>query len=244
MYSATVIFSRTTFLASPGWYSHWLPSSHTSLTPSPNNSRNTHSAFFNVQLIGILILEMIHSTGTPKRLNRQTGSKFGDTWSCFWFTLVFFRFFILFVVISILMCIFASMKPHTFILALGTNAGGEEIIRQAYGLLCERLGALRLSRIMKTEPEGMVSPPFHNALAMGRCTLSADELRAVLKHTEQLCGDTRELRAQNVITLDIDLLQLGSRRYKPADWQRSYVRQLYEEMDSQPVVDRLAKEKE
>ena len=118
------------------------------------------------------------------------------------------------------------MKQRKMILALGTNAGGEAVIRKAYELLARQLGGLRMSRILTTEPVGIVSPPFCNALAEGTTSLSAIELRSVLKHTERLCGDSPELREKNIIWLDIDLLLLGGRRYKLDDWQRPYIREL------------------
>lgn len=122
------------------------------------------------------------------------------------------------------------MKPRSFVLSLGTNSGGEPLIVQARQLIEAQLGAIRMSRVMQTEPIGISSPPFLNAMAVGCTTLTAAELRAVLKKTERMCGDTRELRRQNVIMLDIDLLQLGSRSYKPEDWQRDYIQELSEEL--------------
>lgn len=123
------------------------------------------------------------------------------------------------------------MKERRFVLAFGTNSGGEAVIRQAVEMLGYQLGDMRMSRIVRTEPVGISSPPFLNAMAVGNTTMTAAELRAVLKKTERLCGDTRELRRQNIITLDIDLLLLGSRRYKPDDWQRDYIQELSEELN-------------
>lgn len=116
-------------------------------------------------------------------------------------------------------------------MAFGTNSGGEAVIRQAVEMLGCRLGDMRMSRIVRTEPIGISSPPFLNAMAVGNTTMTASELRTVLKKTERLCGDTRELRCQNIITMDIDLLLLGSRRYKPDDWQRDYIQELSEELN-------------
>ena len=123
------------------------------------------------------------------------------------------------------------MKERRFVLAFGTNSGGEAVIRQAVEMLGCQLGDMQMSRIVRTEPVGISSPPFLNAMAVGNTTMTAAELRAVLKKTERLCGDTRELRCQNIITLDIDLLLLGSRRYKPDDWQRDYIQELSEELN-------------
>ena len=61
-------------------------------------------------------------------------------------------------------------------------------------------------------------------------TLTLEQTLTVLKETERMCGDSRELRACGKVMLDADLLQYGSEKHHTADWQRPYIKLLLEEM--------------
>ena len=109
---------------------------------------------------------------------------------------------------------------------------GADRIGRAHVLLSHELKHIRFSRILQTEPIGLQSPPFYNGLATATTLLSRRALRKKLKRAERRCGDTRAKRRRNIITMDIDLLGYGDERMKAADWERYYIKQLLEEINT------------
>ena len=67
-------------------------------------------------------------------------------------------------------------------------------------------------------------------MASGFTTLEADEVVGKLKNIERATGDTRELRQDGKVVLDLDLLKYDDTRFHQADWEREYVRELIAEM--------------
>lgn len=69
-------------------------------------------------------------------------------------------------------------------------------------------------------------PPYSNFLAKTTTDLQEARLVVLLKELEKEMGDTQELRRQNIVMMDIDLLQYGGQRHHDSDWQRPYVKRL------------------
>lgn len=113
--------------------------------------------------------------------------------------------------------------PQSVILSLGSNHNREQNMAMAEARLAALLPAVRFTRTLLTEPIGIASrAAFANAVATGETTLSYNDLRRAVKAIEREAGRTAESKAQGIIPLDIDILQYGSTRYKPQDWQRPY----------------------
>lgn len=119
---------------------------------------------------------------------------------------------------------------HVAILSLGSNTDSQQHMAQAKELLTKCFRPIRFSSSLRTEPIGIQSPPFLNAVAVGLTSLEASEVNALLKDIESACGNTKQLRQQGKILIDIDLLWHGHTPYHAADWQRSYIQTLLGEM--------------
>ncbi|MBQ0074091.1 MAG: 2-amino-4-hydroxy-6-hydroxymethyldihydropteridine diphosphokinase [Prevotella sp.] len=83
-------------------------------------------------------------------------------------------------------------------------------------------------------PEGV--PPYSNLLAKATTSLSEEELKSTFKKIEQQLGDTQQLRHNNIVMMDIDLLQYNNDLHHHNDWQRTYVKDLMKLLPSLLVV--------
>lgn len=101
---------------------------------------------------------------------------------------------------------------------------------QALSLLGDVLTIRCRSRMLWTEPIGIVSDKFLNCLVSGITQLSFTELRSKLKDIEQLCGRLPQDKADGIIRMDIDILQFDEQRFKENDWSRDYVTLLINEI--------------
>jgi 2-amino-4-hydroxy-6-hydroxymethyldihydropteridine diphosphokinase len=90
---------------------------------------------------------------------------------------------------------------------LGSNLGDREaLIRRA----AELIGAVRLSRLIETEPWGYENQPmFVNAVAEIETTLSPRQLLDQLLDVERRLGRERVGRQWGPRTIDLDLLLFG-----------------------------------
>ena len=52
------------------------------------------------------------------------------------------------------------------------------------------------------------------------------QIRASLKEIERDCGDSRYLRNQHIVKMDIDVLLFGKQKMHEKDWERPYIKQL------------------
>ena len=116
------------------------------------------------------------------------------------------------------------------VIALGSNIGQ----RAAMDMALRQLGGIvaggRSTGAVWTEPIGMQSDRFLNCLFAGTTTMGLAELTAVTKDIERRCGRTVAEAAAGLIRMDIDILEYGGRRLRPADWERTYIKQLFEEI--------------
>ena len=97
-------------------------------------------------------------------------------------------------------------------IALGSNLGDRAaLLRSALGALAPLVGDLRVSSYHATAPVGVGDQPeFLNAAAVGRTSLSPDELLASLLDIERRFGRERPY-AGAPRTLDLDLILYGER---------------------------------
>ena len=119
-------------------------------------------------------------------------------------------------------------KDHQIILALGSNFEQERNMEKAMQCLRSLFPDIRFSRILWTEPIGMVSDRFVNALAVAHSELPMEELEARLKDIEKACGRCQEEKERGIIRMDIDLMQYGEEKLHLKDWSRDYVLTLLE----------------
>lgn len=111
-------------------------------------------------------------------------------------------------------------------LSLGSNHEAAKQMTEARTLLREVFADIVFSSDLQTEPVGIRSAPFLNCMAWATTDLCEADVKARLKEIEARCGNRASLRRRNIVVMDIDLLAYGSKKLKPADWQREYVLRL------------------
>lgn len=107
------------------------------------------------------------------------------------------------------------------IIALGSNCRQAVHIQWASQRLTTLLHDLRFSRLLWTQDIHGTGIFYMNRLAIGTTDLTADALQQTLKSIEAETG-----RTAGSVTIDLDLMQYGDRRYHEKDWSRPYIRQL------------------
>lgn len=112
------------------------------------------------------------------------------------------------------------------VICLGSNTDGEFYLAFARKILDRTFARMQWGEIVKTTPEGTEnSAPYLNQAAVMETDMPAGELKAFFKEIEKKCGRTSEGKLKGIIPLDIDLLIFGTQIMKPADMNKSYVRQ-------------------
>lgn len=111
---------------------------------------------------------------------------------------------------------------HQVIIALGSNYLPSVYIQWASERLATLLNDCRLSRKLWTTDIKGSGKMYQNRLAYGTTELSVEELQAILKQLEIATGRTKEK-----VTIDLDLMQYDKERYHEKDWQRPYIKVLY-----------------
>lgn len=123
-------------------------------------------------------------------------------------------------------------KAHNVIVAIGTNFHRHDNMVIAMRLIGERFGTALFTSAVRTEPIGISSAPFLNALASVHTNKSIDETVDVLKGIEAECGNSQELRKANKVAMDIDLLLYDDTQMHAGDWQRPYIKLLLKELEN------------
>ena len=123
-------------------------------------------------------------------------------------------------------------KAHNMIVAIGTNFRRHDNMAMAMRLIGERFGGAVFTSAVSTEPIGISSAPFLNALASTCTHKSISETVSALKEIEAECGNSAELRKANKVAMDIDLLLYDDTRMHTNDWQRPYIKFLLEELEN------------
>lgn len=114
------------------------------------------------------------------------------------------------------------------IIAIGTNVSQEKMMMKAKERLRHAFTGIVFSKEMWTKPIGMESDMFLNCIAVTSTTLCLDEIAMLLKGIETECGNTKALRSEDKVLIDLDLLQYGTSRMHVNDWERPYIKELME----------------
>ena len=116
------------------------------------------------------------------------------------------------------------MTLHSCLLCLGSNFYRTAHLAYARRDLKVFFPDIRFAPEMETEAIGSrFLSPFSNQVAKMETSLTAEEIRAILKQIERDNGRLPEDKAQGVVKLDIDLLKFGDEVLKPADLALPYV---------------------
>lgn len=128
------------------------------------------------------------------------------------------------------------MNQHLCLLCLGSNKDRKAHMEAARTSLSIAFHNIRFGLEMETEAigNGFLSP-FSNQVASFETSLSAEEVRAMLKSIEQAQGRLPEDKAQGIVKLDIDLLVYDNMVLKPKDLEKEFVRIGLEELGLYPL---------
>lgn len=123
---------------------------------------------------------------------------------------------------------FVPVKLHKALISLGSNHNAEASIQRMASFFCVWVRHVKHSPTLTSEAVGMKpgTPDFTNQLLELETTLGADELNALCKTAERMCGNTTELRNEGMVVADADLLQCGDERYHKADWEHMHIKTL------------------
>lgn len=119
---------------------------------------------------------------------------------------------------------------HHVIMALGSNVGQRGCMVMALSLISKVVSSTVCTRMVWTEPVGVKSDKFLNCLLAGRTLLGFEELSRAVKNIERQCGRTAEASAEGRICMDIDILEYDGARHHHDDWDRTYIKQLMNEI--------------
>ena len=120
---------------------------------------------------------------------------------------------------------------HDILIALGTNVIADRI-RFVETCLEQSFEDVRFTQTIPTEPIGerFKGKQFFNAVMAGKTFMARNEVVEQLKRIEQLAGNTQDKRNMGVVEADIDLLMYDDVKLHEKDWQRSYIKELVEEL--------------
>lgn len=122
-----------------------------------------------------------------------------------------------------------AQKLHHIIISLASNYNQEANLEAARTQLTQLLTEVHFTSAIYTEPiNSLRSEPYLNQLCKGTTAFGPELLSEVLKETEK-----RQRRTHNedgIVTLDLDLLQYDDQRFHHRDWERSYVKDLINDL--------------
>lgn len=113
---------------------------------------------------------------------------------------------------------------HKAIIAIGSNTRQKENMRKATALIEEKFTDVKFSPAQWTKPIGIDSDMFLNALASFSTAHDINKTACILKEIEEKCGNTKALRKEGIVCMDLDLLQFDRERYHNGDWERPYIK--------------------
>ena len=128
-----------------------------------------------------------------------------------------------------------KQKEHHVIISLASNENQEANLEAARTQLTQLLTSVRFTSAIWTEPVNVQCSMFNgqskkylNQLCEGTTAFGEGLLCEVLKETEKRQGRTRN--EDGIVTLDLDLLEYDGVRHHLRDWERSYVKDLIDEL--------------
>lgn len=124
---------------------------------------------------------------------------------------------------------------HKIILSIGSNYNMVGNISKAKKLISNEFTNVVFTNSLLTEPYGnsdIHTENYINLLVYVTTYMQLEDLSKVIKEIEYKCGDTRQLRTEGKVAMDIDLLLYDNTHYHVKDWERDYVIKLLKELQS------------
>lgn len=122
---------------------------------------------------------------------------------------------------------------HRIVLSIGTNFNRETNAKLVKEIISEAYQKVQFSEELLTEPVGdvMNDEKYLNFLACCFTEDESDQIVAKTKQMETQCGNTKLLRKEGKIAMDIDLLKYDDQRFHESDWSRDYVKKLIKQFE-------------
>lgn len=122
---------------------------------------------------------------------------------------------------------------HKIVLSVGTNFNYEQNAKLVKEILTEEINEIQFSEELLTAPIGDIKSngKFLNFLVCGFTEKRVEQLVSILKQIEAQCGNTKLLRNEGKIAMDIDLLKYDNQRFHESDWTRDYIVKLMKHFD-------------
>lgn len=121
-------------------------------------------------------------------------------------------------------------EPHKALIAIGSNIRQNEHTEKAMALIEQNFMDVKFSSALWTKPIGLDSDMFLNAIASFATAHDSDRTTRILKEIEEECGNTKALRKEGVVCMDLDLLMFDGERLHGDDWERPYIKVLLDEL--------------
>ena len=121
-----------------------------------------------------------------------------------------------------------TQKVHHIIISLASNENQEANLAAAREQLVQLLTEVHFTSAIWTEPIDHSPQKYLNQLCQGTTAFGEGLLCEVLKEIEKRLGRTKN--EDGIVAIDLDLLQYDNRRHHLRDWDRSYVKDLIDEL--------------
>lgn len=122
-----------------------------------------------------------------------------------------------------------TQREHHIIISLASNINHEANLEAARAQLTQLITEVHFTSSIFTDPIGCLRrEPYLNQLCSGTTNLGMNLLCEVLKEIEKRQGRTHN--EDGIVTIDLDLLAYDDERYHHRDWERSYVKNLINEL--------------
>lgn len=115
-----------------------------------------------------------------------------------------------------------------FLISIGCNTQHESQMRRVRESLRRAFPDISFTNAVTSPAYGKenAASPYSNMLAEGTTQMSEMQFSRLLKKMETELGDTTELRQQELVMMDLDLMRFGEKRHHHDDWERPYIKTL------------------
>lgn len=123
------------------------------------------------------------------------------------------------------------MQYNNVVISLGSNAhdaGGQ--MQRALRWLKSVMAEPHCSDVYSTPPLSGVGACYLNSVMSGIVDISCDELNCRLKQYEKEAGRTPELKQQNIVPIDLDIVIYGDVVLRPKDFGYDFFQQGYKQI--------------
>ncbi|MDE6644286.1 MAG: 2-amino-4-hydroxy-6-hydroxymethyldihydropteridine diphosphokinase [Muribaculaceae bacterium] len=109
------------------------------------------------------------------------------------------------------------------VIGIGSNVEPrDKRVKDAISFLEIKFSDTKVSTAYNTEPEGNALYQYTNAVLQGFTDLSEAEVSTMLKEYELSNGRTPELKARDIVPIDLDLTVYDGKILRPNDFKSKY----------------------